>query len=167
VTVTERPWELANALLDAIVSAYETEAVELPGRRYVTVGPVAHDCEQLTVALLRVVGASELGGPAQEQVEVQRCLHWRVAQFSISVVRCWPTGDIGRDGQPLAPAVADIEAATRKVAKDVQLVTSAVLDALVADDLGVGPTLAFEQWEPLGPNGGLVGGALTLRVSLV
>lgn len=167
MTVTETPWELANALLDGVVSHYETESVELPTRRYVTVGRATHDCEQLTVGLLRVIGASELGGPAQEQVEVQRCLHWRVAQFQIQVVRCWPVGDIGRDGQPSPPAVADVEAAARTVAKDVQLVTAAVLAAFRADELGIGPTLAFEQWEPVGPNGGLVGGSLTLRLSLV
>lgn len=153
--------------MTAVVDGYASAGVDLPPRRFVSNGETAHDMEQLTVSFLRSYGVPPLGTPASESIEITQCLMWRAAQFEVRLLRCAPVGVARADGTFNPPSVASMEANAEEVMADERLITSCVLDAYRADAFGIGPNLALEDWAWLGPEGGLVGGRLRLRIGLI
>lgn len=81
--------EIANLLLQTIVTTYGEHQVDLPARRYLSVGGLGstvHDCEQVTVSFEQ--GYSGLpGNQAQEPV---KCNSPRTGVFIVEVVRALP-----------------------------------------------------------------------------
>lgn len=160
----DRLWLLANAVKDAVVDGYADADVELPGRQYVTVGPLPpHDCEQFVVSVESTFGHE--GAIQQEVVDplTAKPAHaMRAARVTFHIVRCWPV--MGDDGEP--PSVADEEAAAEAAMADSQLLLNAIVAAQRAGDLPRCGTVAFEQWTAITPSGGFGGGTLRLRLGL-
>lgn len=162
----DRLYLVASKALEVIVAAYATfdpaDVAPLPDRRYVADGTAVYDCEQLTVQVERVY--STQGATAQEVVADQNCLGMRSATLAITTLRCVPS--INSKGQ--APKPDAIAAAARRVLPDPTVQWEALRDgfrsgALAPFDNG----LAFEAWQAIGPDGGLSGGVLRVRWSLV
>lgn len=82
--------ELADLILNTVVTTYADHGVDLPTRRYLAVGgqgETVHDCEQVTVSFEQ--GYSGLpGNQAQEPV---KCASPRSGVFIVEVVRALPS----------------------------------------------------------------------------
>lgn len=158
----DRLYAVAAKALAVIEAAYATAGVDLPGRRYVADGTAVYDCEQLTVQAERVF--STQGSTSQEVVADQNCLGMRSATLAITTLRCVPT--LNKSGRPPAPAA--IDGAARMVLQDPTIQWEALRLAYRSGDLAPFDNgLAFEAWQGIGPEGGLSGGVLRVRWSLV
>lgn len=164
--VSERPWVLAKALLQAVEDGFAQRNVELPARRFVSNGLVALDDELLAVSVLGLYGIPNEGPMSAEAVRPINCLSWRGGQFEIALLRCAPGGAQDAVGY-MPPTPIQLEASARDVLRDASLITQSVLDAYQSDAFGMGANLALERWTSLGPDGSLVGGRLLLRIGLV
>ena len=112
-TVDSRALNLKNLLdkvLEKVVEVYEEYNVPLPDRRFLTMGEVAIDCEQLAVSFIQVY----LGRPGDEASEPQRCTMPRSAVLVISVSREVPV--VGQNGR--APTGERIQEASEIAAVD-------------------------------------------------
>lgn len=166
----EKTWELAQAVMTAVVDEYTLAAaaepscdtIGLPELQYISNGDVPGDCELLAVALNRVYGVSLTQGHPNEEVAAQMCTHWRAAAYEIVLLRCGPIMDDSANVD-----FALVQESGRQVMRDSQIITRGVLRAYRADAFGVGPTLAFEDWASIVSEGGLVGGRLVVRIGLV
>lgn len=153
-------YDLASDILAAVEDHYLTEGVDLPGRRYVTDGLPAWDCDQVTVRVTRTFGIA--GDVRVEAASILGPLVLTAADVEVQVVRCAPTVD--DSGDPPAPeAIAD---SAEAVLNDADLVRAALLEAYKAGDLGGCQGAALLGWTPAGPEGGLVGGATLVRLDL-
>lgn len=157
----ERLFGLASDVLGIAVASLTATDAGCPNRSYVSDGPlIAWDCEQVVVSVERVYGTD--GDVSAEVVDPVRCLVMRAAMIGVWVVRCAPTMD--DDGN--APTAAAIHENAEVILADPMVVFDGLLAAHRAGDLSAVGGLAFEQWEGVGPDGGLVGGVLRLRVDL-
>ena len=82
----------ANKILTSIENIFNTNSVELPARRYITVGgqgTVAYDCEQLTVSWEQTYS----GRPGNPIQEISRCNTIRSGVFVVELVRPIPVSE--------------------------------------------------------------------------
>lgn len=146
------PDQLANLgpdLLASLTALLPTLGAPVPERRYVHAGEVAYDCEQLVVALERVVP----GTPTREQQEWRPLggAAGRTAQLAVHLVRCVPT--MSDRGNP--PRVADLDALATQ-----QYVDSLALPIAARTgwkDGAWGSTCDAIYWAETVPNGPLGG----------
>jgi len=157
----DRLYTVASQALEIAVAALEASAGGAPARRYVSDGPMlAWDCEQVAVTAESTFGHQ--GNISAPVVDPVQCLAMRGAVLGVWVVRCAPTMD--DDGEP--PAAAAINANAAVVLADPTVVFDALAAAL-RDGTWLGAHgLAFEEWTGIGPEGGLTGGVLRVRVDL-
>lgn len=95
-------WDIANDLLTNVIDIYSDGGLSLPGRRYISEGTVAFDCELVAVELRRVYR----GLPGQEGViGPSLCSGTRTAEIHVWIVRC--TSVPQDNGDP--PTEASIE----------------------------------------------------------
>lgn len=160
----DRIWLLAQELRDVISHGYAVAGVDLPERQFVSPGLPAWDCEILAVQLERTFGIA--GNLATELIEPQLPAvghAMRGATFAIWLIRCVPT--IHDDGTNVQiPSVTEEEAAAKIIYSDVQLLLNVIVAAQRAGELPGCSGLAFEVWQTVGPQGGLSGGYLRLRL---
>lgn len=157
----DRWWLVANQLVTSIEDGFTTAGVDLPDRRLVVPGLPAWDCELLAVQLERQFSYSgNLAAEVVEPMERSAGFALRGALFAITLLRCMPTVD--DDGNP--PPVADEEAAAQQVLTDSQLLLNVLVAAVRAGDLGGCSSIAFVEWANVGPDGGLGGGVLRVRI---
>lgn len=154
-------WEQAKALaicLCAEVTDDEGESLCFCG---VMAGDQAYDfaglgecgsgkCGQAWVRVVSVYPSTALG---EANTEARNCDVGMGADIEVGILRCWPIED---EGEPVEPAVM-FEVAEQQLIDEASL-RSAVqcCDALDAYILG--------QWNPVGPEGGLIGGTYTVYV---
>ena len=138
-------YDMATEVLDRVYGVFASAGVSLPDRRYVHVGAIAHDCEQV-VATFR---QAYIGPPGDEAATPQRCDGPRSAALEVHVIRCVP-GPTARGG---APSVADMNESARTQLVDAWL----LLDAASALDTwgmpsmgGLGVIATVEAGEPQG-----------------
>lgn len=159
----DRLVNLADAVLVVVEDFYATNGWPLPGRRLITPGQPAWDCEQVTVHVETVVGHG--GDPMIETVEA-RLAHpafaMRAAMIAVSIIRCVPV--INDQGYP--PHAADEQAAASDILRDAVRVWEAFRLAVRAGDLPGCGAAGFVGWESVGPEGGFAGGTARFRVSL-
>lgn len=148
-------YDLAAGALAIIEAAYAEREVAVPARRYVGDGLPAWDCEQLVVWVEQV----PVGRADQPELSVDDCLHLRAALLNIDTVRCAPPMSAKGD----APTVAAIDASAQRVLADPMVQFNALLSAYRAETWSAPKALAFDSWLSLGPDGGFVGGRLTVR----
>lgn len=158
----DRLYLVARKALDVIEAAYVELGVAMPVRRYVADGTAVYDCEQLTVQVERAY--STQGSTSQEVVADQNCLGMRSATLAITTLRCVPS--LSSKGRP--PSADAVEDAAQRVLPDPTIQWQALREAYRDGDLAPFDNgLAFEAWQGIGPEGGLSGGVLRVRWSLV
>ena len=158
----ERLYGIARQLLDVAVAGLDDHTQGgAPARQYVSDGPlIAWDCEQVVVTVESTLGHE--GDVTTEVASPVNCLMMRAAQLGIWVVRCAPT--VTEDGLP--PLAQDVDDNAAVVLTDVMVLADVVADAYRRGELLGCHGLAFQQWQGIGPEGGLVGGVLRVRVDL-
>jgi hypothetical protein len=159
--------DVADRLLAAVVAGYAAHAVTLPDRRYVAPSApelVAHDCEQVTVALGIVAQrpVAPTGHPSPAPVYVVP-----VAAFEVRIIRDVPAFD--GEGIPSADYLAAVGAA---VLLDAGVLLSVLLEvittgALLPDAIPGGHNVDVPVITTVGPSGGLGGVAARVTVDLV
>lgn len=157
----DRIWQIAKAVLAAVVDGYAAEGVALPARQFVPPGLPAYDCDLLAVQLVRTFGHG--GSLAAEVLEPQTPAAGhalRGAAFDIHLIRCVPV--VNDDGTP--PSTILEETAAEVILTDAQLLLNVIVAAQRSGDLPGCSGLVFEQWRTVTPQGGLAGGILTVRV---
>lgn len=157
----ERLYGVARQVLDLVAAALDATPAGAPDRRYVSDGPlVAWDCEQLVVAVEGTV--SHDGDLMVETPGPVNCLVMRAATLGVWIVRCAPT--VEDDGTP--PPADDIDANAAVMLADPTVMLDAIVTAYQAGELAGAFGLALLGWDGVGPEGGLVGGVLRVRVDL-
>lgn len=157
----ERWYTVADDVLDALVAGYVAQGVDLPDRQLVTPGLPAWDCDMLAVQVEREFSYS--GNLAQEVIEPLTqgvAFAMRGAQLGITLVRCVPVPD--EEGNP--PTAANEQASAELILTDSQRMLNVLVAAVRNGDIGGCNSVAFMEWVALGPEGGLGGGLLRVRI---
>lgn len=145
--------EYLALVLDTVVGVFEQAGVDVPKRRYWTLGGVPADCEQLTVHLTQVYK----GNPGDDPGQVQRCGSARSASLVVQLFRPVPTGN----GQkPPSPEIIMREAEPSAI--DAWL----LLDAAEAIDAAGWNTGLMAEVNVIDPSGGFVGLSMTLTAPI-
>lgn len=136
--------QMLDGVLERVEAIYQSYNVDLPSRRYWTMGQPAVDCEQLVVSFVQMY----LGSPGAEVNQPQRCHVPRSATLAISVARQIPI--VGQNGQP--PSAAKIQQVAANSAIDAWVLMQSVnlLDQWDDSGYGVGVLATLEVGEPEG-----------------
>jgi hypothetical protein len=143
---------LLDHVLEVITSRYEQAGVDLPERRYWTLGTPAADCEQLVVSLSLLF----IGGPGDQATSPVMCESPRSTTLAIQVLRCIPTA--GQRGN--APSAEKIQAASELMAMDSWLLLDSASDC---DSWGLGVIATVTAGEA---EGGFQGPTMTLTLAV-
>lgn len=148
---------LAHDLLASVVGRLTAAGIVLPTRRYVWVGAVAVDCEQVVVSYEQ----SFLGLPGLQDASAIQCSVLRSAQFAISIIRCVPSPD--RSGTP--PSVESLDAvATVMLTDALELMRQVVTGYRDRDFSSTCDSMSILNVVPVGPSGGY--GGVTMHVQV-
>ena len=136
--------DMMQGVLERVQSVFQSYNVELPVRRYWTMGIPAIDCEQLVVYFQQMY----LGTPGAQVGEPQRCHVPRSATITVSIARSIPI--VGQNGRP--PAPERIEAASEVLAIDSWVLMESInlLDQWDNVGYGVGVIATLEVAEAEG-----------------
>lgn len=152
------PYVLAGDVLDALVSHFASEGVDLPSRRYRTIGVPATDCEQVVVSVPSLFsglpGSSNLG-PLRPGVT-------NAVELALYVIRCVPKLD--DSGNP--PDPGELETSAEELLTDAATLRDAVFAADKAGVFGNCNDVVLAECTAIGPEGGYAGWRQTLRVGL-
>lgn len=162
----DRVWLMAQSVKAAIEAGYTAAGVDLPERVFVSPGLPAWDCEELAVQVEANIGQE--GDIAAEvlQPRLPGAGHaLRAIRVALHMIRCVPTVDQAAD-EPVIPTAAEEEYAAETILVDSQLMLNCLVAAQRAGDLPSCSGLVFEQWQNVGPDGGLGGGILRVRLGL-
>jgi hypothetical protein len=85
---------MMDGVLERVETIFQSYNVELPQRRYWSIGQPAIDCEQVVVSFMQMY----LGAPGDEATAPQRCHVPRSAVLTISIARAVPI--VGQNGRP-------------------------------------------------------------------
>lgn len=132
--------DIADHILNTIVTTYGEHEVDLPARRYLSVGgqgETVHDCEQVTVSFEQ--GYS--GFPGNQAQEPVRCASPRTAVFVVEVVRAIPVSNTA-DANPATPVpsrygqvVSGVELLSPETLTDMARIQ--MVDAMLLMDAGL------------------------------
>lgn len=126
--------DMMDGILERVESVFQSYNVELPQRRYWTIGQPAIDCEQVVVSFIQMY----LGAPGDEATTPQRCNMPRSAVVTISIARAVPI--VGMNGRPPSPDKIQQSAAV------------SAIDAWVLMDA----VRLFDQWDGTGYGVGVI-----------
>lgn len=161
-------YEIAAELLGYCAAALEGGPDGAPARQYVSIGPPALDCEQLTVHVLQLGEAATSPGPlpldrGRRGVRAPRI---DLTFMVVTVVRdCYPGPTSGNKPRPPDPAALDV--AAQIIMRDGWLLWNSIPAALRAGELW--GACHFTLWEPLQPvpaQGGVAGWTLPMQVQI-
>lgn len=164
--------DIAQTILDALISELEMAGITVPSRRYIHSGEVAHDfsSENCGEAFIVAWGGSSQGTVVEGQAagilsQVIKCATPMSARFVIVLLRCVPT--IDDDGNP--PSATSLQESGEQVLADAMTLPAVAIDAHLRNELtGIGCSLAgISQVAPIGPFGAVGGTAMELFVGLV
>ncbi len=136
--------DMMEGVLERVEAIFQSYNVELPQRRYWTVGQPAIDCEQLVVYFQQMY----LGPPGAQVGEPQRCHVPRSATITISIARATPI--VNQNGRP--PSPERIKAASEVLAIDAWVLMESInqLDQWDETGYGVGVIATLEVNPPEG-----------------
>ena len=136
--------DMMAGVLERVQNVFQSYNVELPARRYWTMGLPAVDCEQLVVFFQQLY----LGAPGAQVGEPQRCHVPRSATLTISIARETPI--VSQNGRP--PAPERIEMASEVMAIDAWVLMESInqLDMWDESGYGVGVVATLETSPPEG-----------------
>lgn len=126
--------DMMDGILERVETIFQSYNVELPQRRYWTIGQPAIDCEQLVVSFIQMY----LGAPGDEATTPQRCHVPRSAVVTISIARSVPI--VGANGRPPGPD------------KIQQAASTSAIDAWVLMDA----VKLFDMWDGSGYGLGVI-----------
>lgn len=126
--------DMMDGILERVEAVFQSYNVELPQRRYWTIGQPAIDCEQVVVSFIQMY----LGAPGDEATTPQRCNMPRSAVVTISIARAVPI--VGPNGRPPSPE------------KIQQAASVSTIDAWVLMDA----VRLFDQWDGSGYGAGVI-----------
>ena len=101
--------DMMYGILERVETVFQSYNVELPARRYWSIGQPAIDCEQLVVSFIQMY----LGAPGDEATSPQRCHVPRSAVVTISIARAVPIVSAG--GRPPTPEKIQQSSATSAI----------------------------------------------------
>lgn len=165
----DKLYTLARACLDAIVDRWDPDAEPLPGKQYVSNGIVIWDeCEQLAV---EVEGTSGSAGDVAAVVSIEQQFAapgfaMRAASVAIWLIRCVHDIKASGAGDVLLPSADEMEADAQILLADPTAMMNALVAAAKAGELATCNGVAFDTWTAQGPDGGLGGGVLRVRLAL-
>lgn len=137
--------DMMDGILSRIESTFQSYNVELPKRRYWTMGIPAIDCEQLVVSFVQMY----LGSPGDQASGPLRCHVPRSAVVTISLSREVPV--VGQNGRP--PSTERIEQASATSAVDAWVLMDSVNALDQWDNTGYGLGV-IATLDTMGPEGG-------------
>lgn len=144
-------YSTASSILDAAVAALGTGDNAAPERRYVTIGEVSWDCDQLTVNV-GTFGFSQQG--------VQRVPR---VTMTLALLRCAETVKDSNRGAVKIPSAEQLDAEGERFATDADLLLVGIDTADF--DLPDCTAVTVGSLSPLGPNGGLAGWAWPFTIT--
>lgn len=164
---TSTLYDLARSCLDAIVTHWPGDASEpVPDEQFVSGGLIASDgCDLLSTRIDRTFSME--ADPTFEQLyTLGPGFTNRAAIVACTLLRCVPTIDSDGD-QPVIPTTVELEAAARMVLEDAQAMFNALVIGQANGELGGCQTMSFDSWTPEGPEGGVGGGTLRVRLGIM
>lgn len=165
-TVT-RLFDLARATLDAVVAHWPIDATPLPDLQFVSNGQVIWDgCELLATAVERTFAVEADVGLEEFNVMGPGFAN-RAAVVLVTLLRCVPDIETNANGDIVSvPSPAETEESAALILTDAQGAFNAVLAGQKAGEIAMCNALAFESWTAEGPQGGMGGGTLRMRMLL-
>jgi len=160
----ERIWDVCADLLAAVIDHH---GGDLPDRTYVSAMAPPMDCELLATWCERTY--SHTGNVVEEVIEPlgSSPSHvLRAGMFVVTMYRCTPAVPDTVGDEVVLPSVDEEQAASRQLYTDAQRIQNALRAAERAGELPGCNGMAFDSWTGLGPEGGMVGGELRVRVGL-
>jgi hypothetical protein len=151
-------------LLAACVAALNLTATGAPTRVYVADGPVALDCEQVTVHFASIGQAdTSPSSPALQPARRAVTASVGVAGMIVTATRCVPV--VSQEGRP--PSASAIEASARVIAADGWAIWNHLHNEVRAGSLFAGcQGLYIDPALPITPSGGVGGWTLAVRLPL-
>lgn len=136
--------DMMDGVLERVESIFQSYNVNLPARRYWTMGQPAIDCEQLVVSFVQMY----LGAPGAQVGDPQRRHVPRSATLTIQIARQTPI--VGQNGRP--PSAQNIQAASEILAYDAWVLMESVnlLDQWDETGYGAGVIATLESSAPEG-----------------
>ena len=137
--------DMLEGVLERVESVFQSHNVNLPTRRYWTLGDQpAIDCEQLVVTLLQLY----LGPPGAQVNEPPRCNQPRSATLAISISREVPV--VGQNGRPPSPEKLSLSASYTAIDAWVLMQSVNLLDMWDETGYGMGIVATLETSAPEG-----------------
>lgn len=163
----DQNWNIANEVLTAVVTHYAAEKVALPTRRYVSPGLPAWDCEQCCVYVSRSYGHSgDVAQPTTEPMYAAAGWGARAIVVSVQVTRCVPVPNQRGNARAVSlTRVEDEQEAAQAIYADGQLCMNAVVAGVRNGALTKLNSVAFLDWDIVGPDGGFVGSTLDVVIA--
>lgn len=136
--------DMLQGVLERVETIFQSYNVELPKRRYWTMGQPAIDCEQLVVSFVQMY----LGSPGAQVGDPQRCHVPRSATMNIQIARQTPI--VGQNGRP--PSPSSIQLSSETLAYDAWVLMESVnlLDQWDETGYGIGVIATLDSSEPQG-----------------
>lgn len=136
--------DMMQGVLDRVEAVFQSYNINLPHRRYWTMGQPAIDCEQLVVSFVQMY----LGTPGAQVGEPQRCHVPRSATLNIQIARATPI--VGSNGRP--PSPEKIQVASEIIAYDswILMETINLLDQWDDTGYGIGVIATLDSAPPEG-----------------
>ena len=167
-------YELAEHLRDCILPYLEGTTTGLPSRVCITTGQIAWDdceCGQLVVSLDRTYDSGTFPNPwdAAQNDGMRKCgPPLFVFQYTVSMLRCSPTGD--DMGNP--PPCSEVDAAARVAIEDAWAVRAGLMCCLCAGTTRTNGVKLFDRYTigpqtMVGPMGGCQGSAITVQIGVL
>lgn len=137
--------DMMQGVLERVETIFQSYNVEMPKRRYWTMGQPVIDCEQLVVSFIQMY----LGAPGDQATAPQRCHVPRTAVLSIMISRAIPV--VGANGRP--PSGSTIEQGSHSSAIDSWVLMESVnlLDQWDETGFGLGVIATLDS---MGSEGG-------------
>lgn len=136
--------DMMQGVLERVETIFQSYNVELPARRYWTMGQPAIDCEQVVVSFIQMY----LGSPGAQVGEPQRCHVPRSATLNIQIARQTPI--VGQNGRPPAPASIQIASETLAYDSWVLMESINLLDQWDETGYGIGVVATLDSSAPEG-----------------
>ena len=136
--------DMMQGVLERVETIFQSYNVNLPARRYWTMGQPAIDCEQLVVSFVQMY----LGSPGAQVGEPQRCHVPRSATLNIQIARQTPI--VGQNGRP--PSPQSIQIASETLAYDAWVLMESInlLDQWDETGYGIGVIATLDASAPEG-----------------
>lgn len=136
--------DMLDGIVERVEAVFQSYNVNLPSRRYWTIGQPAIDCEQVVVSFIQMY----LGAPGDEASSPQRCNVPKSAVVTISIARAVPI--VGTNGRPPSPEKIQEAAAVSAIDAWVLMDAVRLFDMWDGSGYGVGVIATVDITPPEG-----------------